>query len=379
MIKSIGQSSLRWLAKKLAPYIPAGPLAEPLPDLANPDEQVEPTEAVDQPRLAAKTAPAPPSAPMRDLALYDVLNDVHERVRRLHVLVNEVFDGGLLLRLSRTEHNVQLLQNAVNGMEQTLAVLKYQQQQSQMALRREMLRQRRAMFNLIGRDATTSHAAAPTLKPGSKSFTESLAALEPLAPQAYAIWKPLLDVNADAYAGFPTHSCSVAGHEMAELFGCFLTPLLRGAVLDIGCGPQPVPSYLANYPLESIAGLDPLAAPHPFVFHHGVAEYLPWDDASFDLVIAATSLDHVLLLDRSIDEFRRVLKPGGRFVTWVSFVAGAPEYNPYRADVGQEDEFHLFHFDRPWFESTMQRHFKIDESFVFDSPYDQAFYSLALK
>ncbi len=98
---------------------------------------------------------------------------------------------------------------------------------------------------------------------------------------------------------------------MAELFGCFLAPLLHGTVLDIGCGPQPVPSYLANYPTESIAGLDPLAAPHPFVFHHGVAEFLPWDDASFDLVITATSLDHVLLLDRSIDEFRRVLKPGG--------------------------------------------------------------------
>ncbi len=372
MFKQLGQSGLRWFAKRLAPYIPAGPLAESLPDL--------PTQG----GKAAASSNGQPAhelrvAPTADPALYDVLNEVYERVNRLHVLVNEVFDGGLLLRLNRAEHNIQLMQNAVNGMEQTFAMLKHQHEQSQWGLRREVLRQRR-LFAAGAMDASAgSHSPAPPIKPGSKSFAESLAALEPLAPQAYAIWKPLLDVNADAYAGFPTHSCSVAGHDMAELFGCFLAPLLHGTVLDIGCGPQPVPSYLANYPTESIAGLDPLAAPHPFVFHHGVAEFLPWDDASFDLVITATSLDHVLLLDRSIDEFRRVLKPGGRFVAWVSFVAGAPEYNPYRADVGQKDEFHLFHFDRPWFESTMQRHFKIDESFVFDSPYDQAFYSLSLK
>ncbi|MBL8828504.1 MAG: class I SAM-dependent methyltransferase [Planctomycetaceae bacterium] len=372
MFKQLGQSGLRWFAKRLAPYIPAGPLAENLPEL--PPLGTGDTGSMSHAAKSNGKATRPKAiGSIEDPALYDVLNEIYERVHRLHVLVNEVFDGGLLLRLNRAEHNIQVMQNAVNGMEQTLAVLQHQQQQAQWGVRREILRQRRALAN------PRPHSPAPAIKSGSKSFAESLAALEPLAPQAYAIWKPLLDVNADAYAGFPTHSCSVAGHDMAELFGCFLAPLLHGTVLDIGCGPQPVPSYLANYPVESIAGLDPLAAPHPFVFHHGVAEFLPWDDASFDLVIAATSLDHVLLLDRSVDEFRRVLRPGGRFVTWVSFVAGAPEYNPYRADVGQEDEFHLFHFDRPWFESTMQRHFKIDESFVFDSPYDQAFYSLSLK
>jgi len=44
------------------------------------------------------------------------------------------------------------------------------------------------------------------------------------------------------------------------------------------------------------------------------AEELPFDDASFDLVLGHAVLHHIPHLDRAFAEFRRVLRPGGRFV-----------------------------------------------------------------
>jgi SAM-dependent methyltransferase len=207
---------------------------------------------------------------------------------------------------------------------------------------------------------------APAVAPGASlaptdpdySFARCLARLRELAPAAWAAWEPLLEANARAYSGFPSDSCSVRGHPLAERFRGFLRPYLTGTVLDIGCGPQPVPEYLTNHPLEWVAGLDPLPAPHPFVFVHGVAEFLPWPAGTFDTVVVATSLDHVLLLDRTFREIRRVLKPNGAFVTWVGFQPGAAPYDPYRADVRPVDQFHLFHFDRPWFEAAVAHEFE---------------------
>jgi len=44
------------------------------------------------------------------------------------------------------------------------------------------------------------------------------------------------------------------------------------------------------------------------------AEHLPFADASFDLVLGHAVLHHIPHLDRAFAEFRRVLRPGGRFV-----------------------------------------------------------------
>ena len=195
------------------------------------------------------------------------------------------------------------------------------------------------------------------------SLDRCIARLRELAPAACREWERLLEVNATAYAGFPTDSCSVDGHKVADRFRGFLRPYLTGTVLDIGCGPQPVPSYLAGFPTTWIAGVDPLAAEHPFSFVQGTAEFLPWADGTFDTVVAATSLDHVLLLDVTFREIRRALKPGGVFVTWVSFVPGALPYNPYRPDVEPLDAYHLFHFDRDWFGAAVAADFDVIEMF----------------
>lgn len=197
------------------------------------------------------------------------------------------------------------------------------------------------------------------------------------APAAFEQWRGLLDVNAQTYEGFPTHSCSIKGHEMAELFRCFLSPYLSGPTLDIGCGPQPVPVYLSDHPHDLIAGIDPLPpeTSHPFTFVQTVAEFLPWPAATFDLVVIATSLDHVFLLDQVFDEIHRVLSPEGFLTIWVSFVAGAEPYDHRRTDLEPIDDYHLFHFDRPWFEATLKRLFVQQEVVTFFGNNESCFYA----
>ena len=233
-------------------------------------------------------------------------------------------------------------------------------------LRGELMRTRR----LLATEPTCSNGISPgPAEIGEAiSLEEAFERLEKVVPNAYRIWRELLDVNAVAFDGFPTDSCSVEGHQYADSFRGFLTPYLRGRVLDIGCGPQPVPCYLESYPNDQIWGVDPLSRSedHPFHFFRGLAEFLPWQNEQFDVAVISTSMDHVLLLDQSLDEVHRVLKPGGHFVVWVTFIDGSPVYDPYHADVAKIDDYHLFHFDEGWFVESIERKFRIDESFALE-------------
>lgn len=54
----------------------------------------------------------------------------------------------------------------------------------------------------------------------------------------------------------------------------------------------------------------------PIPIKEGDAESIPYDDNSFDVVIASSVIEHVLDVEKSFDEMYRVLKPGGIF--WFS-------------------------------------------------------------
>jgi SAM-dependent methyltransferase len=112
----------------------------------------------------------------------------------------------------------------------------------------------------------------------------------------------------------------------------FIGPLLDSAnvsatmsVLDVGCGP----GYVSAAALERGAtpiGLDfsqemIAIAKRLFPkieFRQGDAQNLPFDDASFDRVVANFALLHLAKPERAMAEANRVLKPGGRvgFTTW---------------------------------------------------------------
>lgn len=133
-------------------------------------------------------------------------------------------------------------------------------------------------------------------------------------------------------------SYSVPGNPRALAFARFASPHLRGHLLDVGCGRAHVPLYLAQHPLELITGVDPEESEHPFRFHVGRAEALLLPAAAYDTVVCATALDHLShpsYLGDALREIRRVLKPGGRFISWET-----------TAPIGESggDEHHVFRF-----------------------------------
>jgi len=146
----------------------------------------------------------------------------------------------------------------------------------------------------------------------------------------------------------------------------------------VGCGPQGVPSYLADFPYHRIVGIDPIskAEDHPFTFVSGIGEFLPFGDKSFDVVVSGTTLDHYYLLDQGLREAARVLGPGGHFVAWITEFAGAPAYEPYSGVVTPYDSEHMYYVDRAWLMPLMQETgFKPVEILHFRLPFNYLFMS----
>lgn len=133
--------------------------------------------------------------------------------------------------------------------------------------------------------------------------------------KAWDMWQQLQDNGSVAYDADPVANLSVAKKGDAKGFGEFSK--LKGVALDIGCGPQAAPSYGMDFG-GRLVGIDPLAGVNPrqFDFVQGVGEYLPFPDATFDSVLFATSLDHVLVPAKVLSETRRVLKPSGNVNIW---------------------------------------------------------------
>lgn len=153
---------------------------------------------------------------------------------------------------------------------------------------------------------------------------------------------------------------SIRKHPAAIAFKEFIEPYLDGEILDVGCGPQPIPLYLRGYPKDLISGLDPLSSfmGHPFQFREGRAESIPWGHEAFDVVITAISLAHTLYPSDAIAEIWRVLRPSGTYLCWEDFHMGAAEWDP-KNFTAPADDFHLFHFDYGWFLSLICDSFEL--------------------
>src|SRR5215470_5002944 len=112
----------------------------------------------------------------------------------------------------------------------------------------------------------------------------------------------------------------------------FIAPLLDAAevgdkmsILDVGCGP----GYVSAAAIErgaTAVGLDFSAAMIAIArknlprinFHDGDAQNLPFDNETFDRVVANFALLHLAEPERAFAEACRVLKPAGNFgfTTW---------------------------------------------------------------
>lgn len=94
-------------------------------------------------------------------------------------------------------------------------------------------------------------------------------------------------------------------------------------ILDIGCGPRGSLEWASM--AERRMGLDPLANEygelgankHQMEYIGAPSEQIPLKDSECDAVFSFNSLDHVLDVNQSIKEIKRVTRPGGIFLLLV--------------------------------------------------------------
>jgi len=109
----------------------------------------------------------------------------------------------------------------------------------------------------------------------------------------------------------PSTSEARRWHKKRLAFEAFLD-VPPGLVLDIGCGPGSIRQAL-DVSQTTYVGIDPIPADgvEDFLFARALAEYLPFQDETFDCLIARSALDHFCDLSGFFTESARVLKPGG--------------------------------------------------------------------
>jgi SAM-dependent methyltransferase len=102
-------------------------------------------------------------------------------------------------------------------------------------------------------------------------------------------------------------------------------PAFTGHLLDVGCGCKPYRSYLLdNKHIDQYTGLDIATA---LVYDNAVVPDFTWDgvtmpfeDNSFDTIMATEVLEHCPDAHRIINEMKRVVKPGGLIFFTVPFL-----------------------------------------------------------
>lgn len=131
-------------------------------------------------------------------------------------------------------------------------------------------------------------------------------------------------LNNNASIGYKTladSSLSIASRADVSRFRDYVfNKSRRGRLLDVGCGPLPLPGYLdfSDKTDFEFYGLDPMSDRHFQGFRiTGCSEFMPFADAQFDTIVFATSLDHVCSFEQTAAESYRIMAPGGRLIVWM--------------------------------------------------------------
>jgi SAM-dependent methyltransferase len=106
-------------------------------------------------------------------------------------------------------------------------------------------------------------------------------------------------------------------------------PFFYGKILDSGCGSMPYKELiLSNDKVVDYVGLDIETGLNYEDVKADVlwdGSIMPFEDASFDVVISTEVLEHVPNPDAYLAEVKRVLKPGGMFFFTVPFLMSLHE------------------------------------------------------
>lgn len=98
-------------------------------------------------------------------------------------------------------------------------------------------------------------------------------------------------------------------------------PLLKGELLDFGCGSKPYESLFVN--VSKYTGVDIENEAHNHsnenvdIYYDGIT--LPFEDESFDSLLSSEVFEHVPNVENTMKELIRVLKKGGQILITVPF------------------------------------------------------------
>lgn len=128
--------------------------------------------------------------------------------------------------------------------------------------------------------------------------------------------------QASPFSRSPAHSAAEALEQILRL----AAPAPTDRALDVACGPGIITCLLAPH-VAHMTGTDLTAAmlveaekrrveqgAPPVTWLEADAERLPFDDASFDLVVTRYSFHHFVAPEKVLREMARVCRPGGRIV-----------------------------------------------------------------
>lgn len=233
-------------------------------------------------------------------------------------------------------------------------------------------------FHSARQDTATATPRLPDPLPNG-GLAEAMDRARADFPGVFHHWLTRLDEMKAAFDTTKTGNAANAADVYSRLFRVFVNAHARGTVLDVGSGPFGTPFYLLDYPAHLVAGIEPLGqrGPSEITIVEGISEYLPWPAQSFSTVISATSLDHCVSLQKSLNEIDRVLADDGRILLWIGSNPGFPPYDPDATDFEPADKFHLFHFDIEWFEPMLAAKYEFESRIKLDrAGYSHVFYCL---
>ncbi|CAK0773317.1 hypothetical protein CVIRNUC_004052 [Coccomyxa viridis] len=129
-------------------------------------------------------------------------------------------------------------------------------------------------------------------------------------------------------ANFEDKYQTLVGDRKAELFDAFLQTSDKGSLqlLDVGAGTLPNSRYYEGCRVTAVdpnRAMEPYAAKNAAAHHledfqlvEGIAESLPFEDATFDRAVCTLVFCSVPDLKASLKEVKRVLKPSGKLLFW---------------------------------------------------------------
>jgi len=176
-------------------------------------------------------------------------------------------------------------------------------------------------------------------------------------------FKTLIDNFVISYNQDPSVNVSYDARPDALQFGEFCN--YHGEILDIGCGPHKVPSYIKFKRNEEAKyyGIDILVGEQPkeHNFVQAMGEHLPYRDDLFDITISGTSILHYVSPVAGIKEALRVTKPDGYLCIWLGVKdEGAPKpaespdwYQKLDTPEGAENPFHYKRYSTEVFDKMI--------------------------